>query len=84
MTTRLRLRWEKQRTTVRTPRPMLNALTIDVEDYYHVSAFDRCLSRRQWEDLPARVGENTRRLLDRLAEAGVCGTFFVLGWVAEQ
>jgi polysaccharide deacetylase family protein (PEP-CTERM system associated) len=84
MTTRLRHRWEKQRTTVRTPRPMLNALTIDVEDYYHVSAFDRCLSRRQWDDLPTRVGENTRRLLDRLAEAGVCGTFFVLGWVAER
>lgn len=84
MTTGLRLRWEKQRTAAITPRPMLNALTIDVEDYYHVSAFDRCLSRQQWDDLPARVGDNTRKLLDRLAEADVRGTFFILGWVAER
>lgn len=65
-------------------RPLLNALTIDVEDYYHVSGFDRCLSRRQWDDMPARVGDSTRRVLDRLAEFGVRGTFFILGWVAER
>jgi polysaccharide deacetylase family protein (PEP-CTERM system associated) len=63
---------------------MLNALTIDVEDYYHVSGFDRCVSRAQWETLPARVGDNTNRVLDLLAEAGVRGTFFILGWVAER
>jgi polysaccharide deacetylase family protein (PEP-CTERM system associated) len=65
-------------------KDVLNALTIDVEDYYHVSGFDRCVSRRQWDQLPSRVGANTRRLLDRLAEHGVRGTFFVLGWVAER
>jgi polysaccharide deacetylase family protein (PEP-CTERM system associated) len=63
---------------------MLNALTIDVEDYYHVSGFDRCISRKQWDEFPSRVGDSTRRVLDRLAEAGVRGTFFVLGWVAER
>jgi polysaccharide deacetylase family protein (PEP-CTERM system associated) len=63
---------------------MLNALTIDVEDYFHVSGFDDCVSRSQWDDLPSRVGDSTRRILDRLAEAGVHGTFFVLGWVAER
>jgi polysaccharide deacetylase family protein (PEP-CTERM system associated) len=77
MTNRLRLHEEQ-------PRPLLNALTLDVEDYYHVSGFDRCVSRRQWDQLPSRVGANTRRLLDRLAEHGVRGTFFVLGWVAER
>jgi polysaccharide deacetylase family protein (PEP-CTERM system associated) len=84
MTTSLRLRWERSRTVPAAPRPLLNALTIDVEDYYHVSGFDRCLSRRQWDDMPARVGDSTRRVLDRLAEAGVRGTFFILGWVAER
>jgi polysaccharide deacetylase family protein (PEP-CTERM system associated) len=84
MTTRMRLRWERTRSTDVAPRPLLNALTIDVEDYYHVSGFDRCVSRRQWDDLPSRVADSTRRVLDCLAECGVQGTFFILGWVAER
>ncbi len=84
MTTSLRLRWERQRSKPLAPRPLLNALTIDVEDYYHVSGFDHCVSRKQWDELPSRVGDSTRRLLDRLAESGVQGTFFILGWVAER
>ncbi|HEY7312733.1 MAG TPA: XrtA system polysaccharide deacetylase [Gemmataceae bacterium] len=67
-----------------THRPILNALTIDVEDYYHVSGFDRCVARNQWDDFPSRVGDSTRRVLDRLSEAAVRGTFFILGWVAER
>ena len=63
---------------------MLNALTIDVEDYFHVSGFDGCVSRSQWDDFASRVEDSTRRILDRLAEAGVQATFFVLGWVAER
>lgn len=62
----------------------VNALTIDVEDYYHVSAFDGVVPREQWDSLPSRVGPNTERLLDCLAAANVKGTFFVLGWVAER
>lgn len=84
MTASLRLRWEKQRTVVNPPRPLLNALTIDVEDYYHVSAFDHCLSQGRWDEMPARVGDSTRLVLDRLAESGIRGTFFILGWVAER
>ena len=86
MTTRLRRQWEQNRTVkpVQAPAAPLNALTIDVEDYYHVSAFERCVSRDQWESLPSRVVPNTHRLLDHLAEAGVQATFFVLGWVAER
>lgn len=61
-----------------------NAMTIDVEDYYHVSAFARHIDRRCWGSYPSRVASNTARLLDILAEHGVRATFFVLGWVAER
>jgi polysaccharide deacetylase family protein (PEP-CTERM system associated) len=89
MTNRLRLHWEQNRAPA-LPRPsaasssLLNALTVDVEDYYHVSGFDRCVSRSAWDSLPPRVGESTRRLLARLAEYDVKGTFFILGWVAQR
>jgi polysaccharide deacetylase family protein (PEP-CTERM system associated) len=63
---------------------LLNALTIDVEDYYHVSGFDHCVDRKTWDAYPPRVGDSTRRVLDRLAEAGVRATFFILAWVAER
>src|SRR5262245_17563065 len=76
-----------QPATLDTPYPdgtVLNALTIDVEDYYHVSGFEGCVSRSQWDDFEPRVVENTERLLDLLGESGVRATFFVLGWVAER
>jgi polysaccharide deacetylase family protein (PEP-CTERM system associated) len=62
----------------------LNALTIDVEDYYHVSGFERCVARADWDGFESRVAASTRLLLGLLDEAGVRGTFFVLGWVAER
>jgi polysaccharide deacetylase family protein (PEP-CTERM system associated) len=65
-------------------RALLNALTIDVEDYYHVTGFEGRVDRARWDEYPSRVGPNTRRLLDLLAAAGVRATFFVLGWVAER
>jgi polysaccharide deacetylase family protein (PEP-CTERM system associated) len=66
------------------PTPWLNALTVDVEDYYHVSGFEHCVNRCDWDRMESRVGASTERLLDCLAAAEVRGTFFVLGWVAEQ
>jgi polysaccharide deacetylase family protein (PEP-CTERM system associated) len=63
---------------------MLNALTIDVEDYYHVHAFADVISRAQWDGLPARVLENTQLILRLLREHKVRATFFILGWVAER
>lgn len=63
---------------------MLNALTIDVEDYFQVNAFKRHISRESWGAIPLRVSDNTKRLLDLLDEFGVKATFFVLGWVAER
>jgi polysaccharide deacetylase family protein (PEP-CTERM system associated) len=64
--------------------PTLNALTIDVEDYYHVANLERCVRRAEWDQYPSRVEGSTRRLLDVLAAEGVRATFFVLGWVAQR
>jgi polysaccharide deacetylase family protein (PEP-CTERM system associated) len=64
--------------------PVVNALTIDVEDYFHVSVFDGVIPRSDWERLDSRVSANTSRLLDLFAERNVRATFFVLGWVAER
>lgn len=63
---------------------VVNALSIDVEDYFHVGAFEHVIKRSQWETYPLRVGENTRRVLDLFDEFEVKGTFFILGWVAER
>jgi len=63
---------------------MLNALTIDVEDYFHVSAFESYVKKADWQNLPSRVEENTLRILDILDRYGIKATFFVLGWVAEH
>jgi polysaccharide deacetylase family protein (PEP-CTERM system associated) len=63
---------------------MQNALTIDLEDYYHVSAFNDRLAADQWHSQPSRVECNTRLLLDLLSETGCKATFFVLGWVAKH
>src|SRR5688572_719370 len=63
---------------------VLNAMSVDVEDYFHVSVFDGIVPRSAWSDLESRVCRNTERLLDIFDEHGVRGTFFVLGWVAER
>jgi polysaccharide deacetylase family protein (PEP-CTERM system associated) len=66
------------------PTAMVNALTVDVEDYYHVSAFEKCVDRAAWDGYESRVAASTGKILDCLAEAAVRGTFFILGWVAER
>ena len=63
---------------------MRNALTIDVEDYFQVSAFENCIARDQWERWPRRVAANTDRVLDLLDTHSLKATFFVLGWVAKR
>jgi len=63
---------------------MLNALTFDVEEYFHAEVFSSVVRPEDWTLLPSRVGESTRRLLDLLDGHGVAATFFVLGWVAER
>jgi len=63
---------------------ILNAMTIDVEDYFQVSAFDDHVPRAEWDRLESRVCRNTERLLTMFEQADVRATFFVLGWVAER
>jgi polysaccharide deacetylase family protein (PEP-CTERM system associated) len=63
---------------------IVNALTIDVEDYFQVSAFERYVDRSQWDNYPLRVVENTGRVLDLLESFGLKATFFILGWVAQR
>lgn len=63
---------------------IVNAMSVDVEDYFQVSAFDRVVDRASWDGRESRVVANTMRLLDLFAEAGTRSTFFVLGWVAQR
>lgn len=62
----------------------LNALSVDLEEYFQVSNFDRVIDRSRWAALPSRVDAATRRLLDLFEASGATATFFVLGWVAER
>lgn len=59
-------------------------MTVDVEDYFHVSAFSNHIDRNHWDRYACRVEANTHKLLDMFDRAGVKATFFVLGWVAER
>jgi polysaccharide deacetylase family protein (PEP-CTERM system associated) len=64
--------------------PVVNAMSIDVEDYFHVSVFDGVIPRTQWNRMESRVVANTTRMLDLFDEYRVRSTFFVLGWVGER
>ncbi|MDX2505276.1 MAG: DUF3473 domain-containing protein [Gammaproteobacteria bacterium] len=61
-----------------------NALTVDVEDYFQVSAFADNIEQHEWDEHPLRVEDNTYKLLDLFDEYQVKATFFTLGWVAER
>ncbi len=63
---------------------MINAFTVDVEDYFHVQAFERHIDRASWPQFEGRVVGSTHRLLALLDRHAVRGTFFVLGWVAQR
>lgn len=66
------------------PGHIVNALSFDIEDYFHAAALERAFGGAAWDALPSRVEDNTRRLLHLLDETGVKATFFILGWVAER
>lgn len=63
---------------------MKNYLTIDVEEYFQVSAFEDCIDKDSWPDYDSRVTRNTQLLLDILSEKKIHATFFVVGWIAER
>lgn len=66
------------------PAPIRNALTIDVEDYFHVYAFASHIPRESWDSLPCRVERNVETTLAMLDEHKAKATYFMLGWVAER
>jgi polysaccharide deacetylase family protein (PEP-CTERM system associated) len=61
-----------------------NAMTIDVEDYFQVSAFASVISRDDWDHYPCRIERNVDRILSLLAANNSRATFFTLGWIAER
>lgn len=63
---------------------MLNGLSVDIEDWFQVGAFERSIDRDAWAQCESRVERNTDAVLAMFADAGVVGTFFTLGWVAER
>ena len=63
---------------------IVNALTIDVEDYFQVSAFAPHIDRERWDGIECRVERNVQRILALLADANATATFFTLGWIAER
>src|SRR5512137_2304889 len=66
------------------PGATINALTIDVEDYFQVSAFAPYIARADWDARECRVERNVERILELLDDAGARATFFTLGWIAER
>lgn len=68
----------------RVVQTITNAMSVDVEDYFQVSAFESHIDRTDWDALPCRVEGNTDRILQLFADHDVKATFFTLGWVAER
>ncbi len=73
-----------QVTNERTYIPKKQALTVDIEDYFHVSAFEKVIDKADWQSLESRVEANTYRLLELFEQKQAKCTFFTLGWVAER
>jgi polysaccharide deacetylase family protein (PEP-CTERM system associated) len=67
-----------------TKKPIMNAFSVDVEDYFQVAAFDDVIERSQWNQYPIRVEQNVDRILELLDKRASKATFFTLGWVAER
>lgn len=65
-------------------RRVINGLSVDVEDWFQVGAFENVIARDTWDTLPLRVADNVVRILDMFAQADVKATFFTLGWVARR
>jgi polysaccharide deacetylase family protein (PEP-CTERM system associated) len=63
---------------------MTNAISVDVEDYFHPTEVQAYVPMNLWDELPSRVVDSTRKVLDLFARHGVRGTFFILGWVADR
>lgn len=65
-------------------QPILNGMSVDVEDWFQVGAFENTIDRADWDGIASRVENNVAQILDLFAEANVQATFFSLGWVARR
>lgn len=63
---------------------IVNAMSVDIEEYFQVGAFERTISRGDWDAIASRVVSNTSRVIDLYGESDTKATFFILGWVAER
>ncbi|MBF0324559.1 MAG: DUF3473 domain-containing protein [Alphaproteobacteria bacterium] len=63
---------------------LVNAMSVDVEDYFQVQALAEAIDRKDWDRQPRRVEDNTNRILELFARHAVKATFFTLGWIAER
>ncbi len=63
---------------------IVNAMTVDVEDYFQVSAFESNVDKSDWDNMPRRVEANVDRILKLFDDKGINATFFTLGWVAQR
>ena len=70
--------------TTQTREPIVNALTIDVEDYFQVSALASHFPKDRWSSTECRVERNVHRILELMHQHEAKGTFFTLGWIAER
>ena len=66
------------------PPGIVNGLSVDVEDWFQVGAFENVIARGEWDSIKTRVEDNVYRVIDLFAEADVSATFFTLGWVAKR
>ncbi len=64
--------------------PIINGLSVDVEDWFQVGAFENVIARGEWDSIKTRVEDNVYRVIDLFAAADVRATFFTLGWVAQR
>ncbi len=63
---------------------MINAMTVDVEDYFQVSAFEKLIPRNRWDNIECRIEGNVERILELFDEKNIKATFFTLGWIAQR
>lgn len=70
--------------TARKAEALLNAMSVDIEDWFQVGAFETVIDRADWDQLEHRVEDNTHAVLSLFEESGIKATFFILGWVAER
>lgn len=66
------------------PGKPVNGMSVDIEDWFQVGAFENTISRADWDGLELRVADNVARVLDIFDEASIKATFFTLGWIAER